>query len=193
MSSILILAGPSAVGKTTVMKEMLLRYPEFEFIRSATTRAPRGDGHDGEYIYLSESDFKARTENGGMLEYTEYSGNFYGTPASEIERIFLEGKTPLLILDINGVRSVKEKERSFKTVAVYITADIATLDKRLAERVIMLGGGDEALETVKKRMAQNRRDLSSIEDFAPLFDGVVENREIASTVDKIYEIFTEFK
>ena len=70
MRKILILAGPSAVGKTTVMKEILSRSDEFEFIRSATTRAPRGDGHDSEYIYLTEIEFKKRIADGEMLEYT---------------------------------------------------------------------------------------------------------------------------
>ena len=193
MKSILILAGPSAVGKTTVMKEMLSRYPEFEFIRSATTRAPRGDEHDGEYIYLTVPEFKSRIENGEMLEHTEYSGNFYGTPSSEIDRIFSEGKIPLLILDINGVRSIKEKERSFKTVAFYITADIATLDARLSERARALGGGEVALTSVKRRMEQNRRDLESIENFAQVFDAVVENLEVTTTAEEIYGIFTDLK
>ena len=84
MKKALVLVGPSAVGKTTVMSELIRRGPEFEFIRSATTRSPRGDGHDDEYIYLTVDEFRARISTGGMLEYTEYGGNLYGTPASEI-------------------------------------------------------------------------------------------------------------
>lgn len=193
MRKILIIAGPSAVGKTTVMKDMLSRHPEFEFIRSATTRAPRGDGHDSEYIYLSLSEFKARIENGGMLEHTEYSGHFYGTPASEIERIFADGKIPLLILDINGVKSVKGAERSFKTVAVYITADMDILDKRLTERAVALGGSEDAIASVERRKAQNRRDLSDMDGFSASFDAIVENKEITKTTEEIYKIFDGIK
>ena len=193
MKSILILAGPSAVGKTTVMKEILSRCPDFEFIRSATTRAPRGDGHDGEYIYLTAPEFKSRIENGEMLEYTEYSGNFYGTPSSEIERIFADGRIPLLILDINGVRSIKEKERGFKTVAVYITTDIATLEKRLYERAAALGGGEEALLSIKKRIEQNLRDISSADEFISLFDASVQNKVVTKTAEEIYRIFNNVK
>lgn len=193
MRKILILAGPSAVGKTTVMKEMLKRYPEFEFIRSATTRAPRGDGHDSEYIYLSLPDFKRRIESGEMLEHTEYSGHFYGTPGSEIERIFAEGKIPLLILDINGVRSVKGQKRSFKTVAVYITANMDILDKRLSERAAALGGGEDAVASAERRKAQNRHDISVIEKFASSFDAMVENSEVSKTAEEIYKMFDGIK
>ena len=107
MNKILVLAGPSAVGKTTVMKALMSKYEGFDYIRSATTRAPRGDGYDSEYIYLSINDFSSLIKNGGVLEYTEYGGNFYGTPSSEIERIFEDGKIPMLILDINGVKTLK--------------------------------------------------------------------------------------
>ena len=72
MRKILVLAGPSAVGKTTVMKEILEKYPEFEFVRSATTREVRNDSHKSEYIYLSRSEFSDRVEKGEMLEHTEF-------------------------------------------------------------------------------------------------------------------------
>ena len=101
MNRILVLAGPSAVGKTTVMKEILSHSSRFEFMRSATTRAPRSDGNDSEYVYLSKEEFKAQIVSGEMLEYTEFGGNFYGTPISELKRASALGKTPLLILDIN--------------------------------------------------------------------------------------------
>ena len=101
MNRVLVIAGPSAVGKTTVMKKILTLYPEFEFVRSATTREARNDSHKSEYIYLSVDEFKKRLSDGKMLEYTEFGGNFYGTPESEIERIFAQGKIPLLILDSN--------------------------------------------------------------------------------------------
>ena len=128
-----------------------------------------------------------------MLEYTEYSGNFYGTPSSEIERIFADGKTPLLILDINGVRSIKEKERSFKAVAVYITTDIATLEKRLYDSAAALGGGDAALLSIKKRIEQNKRDLASVYEFISFFDATVENEAVSKTAEKIYDIFNSLK
>ncbi|MBE6645105.1 MAG: hypothetical protein E7612_06995 [Ruminococcaceae bacterium] len=191
MRKILVLAGPSAVGKTTVMKRILSVYNNFELVRSATTRAPRGDGHDGEYIYLSESEFKSKIENGEMLEYTEYSGNLYGTPYSELKRIFGKGRTPLLILDINGVLSLKNTPRDFKTVAVYITADTEILDARLKKRAEVAGNTEAALLTMEKRKMQNHRDLQLVSKLTDKFDAVIRNDDIEICADSINKIFCE--
>ena len=83
--SILILVGPSAVGKTTVANELVRSYGYFSFIRSLTTRPPRGDGNDDEYLYTTREGFLREIECGGVLEHTEYDGTLYGTPRSEIE------------------------------------------------------------------------------------------------------------
>ena len=77
MSAILVIVGPSGVGKTTVANRVVERSPSFEFVRSATTRAPRGDGNDSEYLYLTREEFLGRVNSGKMLEYMEYGGNLY--------------------------------------------------------------------------------------------------------------------
>ena len=99
MKNILIVAGPSAVGKTTVAHRMLELDSRFEFVRSVTTRPCRADQFDNEYIYITEEEFRHLINTDGVLEYTIYAGNYYGTPRSEIDRIISEGKIPLLILD----------------------------------------------------------------------------------------------
>ena len=110
MKYAVVLVGASAVGKTTLAVRLLSCDGEFAYIRSATTRAARGDAHDSEYIYLSRDEFLSRAEKGEMLEYMEYGGNCYGTPKSELERAFSEGKTPLLILDLEGISALRSKE-----------------------------------------------------------------------------------
>lgn len=189
MNKILVLAGPSAVGKTTVMGKLLSQNPSFEYIRSATTRAPRGDGHDLEYIYLSKCEFKSLIENGGVLEYTEYGGNFYGTPTSEIERIFECGKVPMLILDINGVKTLKSAPRSFDVVAVYMTADVSVLEKRLYERFVASGKNEAAALVYETRREQNRKDLESLSSLTGVFDAFVENTTLEETANKILSVF----
>ena len=191
MRKILILAGPSAVGKTTVAGELIKKEPRFEFIRSATTRAKRADGFDGEYIYLSREEFKAAVSDGKMLEFTEFGDNFYGTPRSEIERIFAEDKIPLLILDINGVRSLKEIKSDFYSFSVYMTASLDLLDSRLYERVLTSENRGEAMKIYEKRKAQNRRDLENLEKNKNLFDLTLINEKIENTAEEIINKFFE--
>ncbi len=189
MKKILVIAGPSAVGKTTVMNEILKKNENFEYIRSATTRAPRRDLFDSEYIYLSKEEFEARISNGGMLEYTEYGGNFYGTPKSEIERIFSKEKTPLLILDLNGVQTLKSAFYGFSVFAVYITADKGAVEGRLYERLRAAGFTDEAYAVFEKRKAQNLADAERFVTMRELFDLVLENKEVSVCAEKIVSSF----
>ena len=193
MKKILVIAGPSAVGKTTIMNEILNSNLDFEYIRSATTRAPRGDAFDSEYIYLSENEFKERIANGGMLEYTEYGGNFYGTPKSEIERIFSEGKTPLLILDLNGVQTLKSSLCEFGVFAVYITGDRKVIENRLFERMRAAGSTASANEIYEKRKAQNIADVNRYSTISHLFDFEIENREVKGCAERIVSSFNSFK
>ena len=189
MRKILVLIGPSAVGKTTVMGEIIRVHPEFEFIRSATTRAPRGDGHDSEYIYLTETEFLGRVKRGEMLEYTRFGENLYGTPSSEIERIFDCGKIPLLILDINGVSTLKGSPRTFETCAVYLTADIEVLDERLYARMIKDGN----IQAYERRKAQNRYDLANLSKICGLFSAVIKNSDVKACAMQTVKAFYKQK
>lgn len=190
MNKILVIAGPSAVGKTTVMNEILNFNEKFEYIRSATTRAPRGDKFDSEYIYLSKDEFRLRIENGGVLEYTEYGGNFYGTPKSEIERIFSDGKIPVLILDLNGVKTLKTGACDFSVFAVYITAEREVLEIRLHERLKSAAFTDEARAVFEKRKAQNLADEATFLKMQNLFDLVTPNNDVCECASKIVLAFS---
>ena len=189
MKSILIIAGPSAVGKTTVMKRMMELDDRFEFIRSATTRPARGDGHDSEYIYVTKEEFLSRIENGKMLEYMEYGENMYGTPASEIERIFALNKTPLLILDIVGVNSIKSVPRDFRTIAFYVYDELNVMEERLYARELLENPTEKALATFMKRKNANIRDYSSLDSCSHLFDAFIKNETVdASAATALSEL-----
>ncbi len=190
MNKLLILAGPSAVGKTTVaLRIMDIEPSKFEFVRSATTRAPRGDGKDSEYIYLSDSEFRDALQKGEMLEYTEYGEFLYGTPRSEIDRIFSEGKYPLLVLDINGVRSLKDYNGDFTAFSVYFTEELSVLDGRLYERALSDGLTEKALRNYEKRRAQNRADLSFVSERCDIFDLVLKNETVDGSASAVLKEF----
>ena len=193
MKEILIIAGPSAVGKTTIASELINLEPRFELVRSVTTRERRSDAFGEEYIYLNKNDFKALISSGGVLEYTEYSGELYGTPRSEIDRIHRDGKYPLRILDLEGVRSVS-KESDVRSCAVYLYDKLSVMEKRLSERYLTPTFDSSALSKFNSRMAQNRADYAKIANYSSHFYAFILNQsEAHDTVREVLKCFEKFK
>ena len=185
MRKLLVIAGPSAVGKTTVSDEIIRQNSKITLIRSATTRAPRGDEHDSEYVYMTREKFASAIASGDILEHTEYSGELYGTPRSEIERILGEGGTPLLILDLAGVASLRASSLSDDALFVYLYDELNTLEERLYARY-MTPPSIEGLTKFVARKEQNISDYLGFDKHADLFDVLVSNAgEVSSTAEKI--------
>ena len=174
MKNMIVIAGPSAVGKTTVSDEIIGQSGNFAVLRSATTRAPRGDEHDAEYLYFSHPDFEGAIASGDMLEHTEYSGELYGTPRSELRRADSEGKLPILILDLAGVKSLRESEYAERAIFVYLYDELNTLEERLYARY-MTPPSISGLAKFVKRKEQNIADYLDFEKHAPLFDLMLSN------------------
>lgn len=175
--AVLVLAGPSGVGKTTVAERLLEDGDTFLFSRSATTRPPRGDGHDDEYVYLSPVEFSARAEGGELLEWMRYGEHLYGTPQSEIDRILSLGRSPLLILDLQGVRSLRAKKPVVPLVCIYLWGDPDRVEERLCRRELGDAPTADGLCRFAARKQQNLDDYEALSGLLPLFDGVLENRE----------------
>ena len=185
MKKLLVIAGPSAVGKTTVSDEIARQNAKFIVSRSATTRAPRGDGHDSEYVYMTRGEFGSSIASGDMLEHTEYSGELYGTPRSEIERIGSEGKIPMLILDLAGVASLRASDLSEDCLFVYLYDELNTLEERLYARY-MTPPSIDGLTKFVKRKEQNIADYLAFDKHAELFDILVSNAgEVTDTAARI--------
>lgn len=191
MRKLLVVAGPSAVGKTTVSDEIIRQNPKITLSRSATTRAPRGDEHDSEYVYMTREEFASAIASGDILEHTEYSGELYGTPRSEIERILGEGGTPLLILDLAGVASLRASSLSDDALFVYLYDELNTLEERLYARY-MTPPSIEGLTKFVARKEQNISDYLGFDKHADLFDVLVSNAgEVADAAAKILAAMKE--
>ena len=180
----IVIAGPSGAGKTTVADRLIEELGTLEMSRSATTRAKRGDGRDNEYIYLQKDEFLASIENGDILEHTEYSGNFYGTRKCELQRIWNMNKNPILVLDYNGVKSLKER-LDCDVYAIYVYTALAVARDRLSEREARAGTPERAAEVVAKRVSENIADYKKLYTMAELFDAYVENEKLDLCIEEV--------
>lgn len=191
---ILIIAGPSAIGKTTVAYKMLERDSRYEFVRSVTTRPKRGDKFDAEYIYITHEEFSALVDNGGVLEHTEYAGSCYGTPRSEVTRILAENKIPLLVLDINGVESlVKNAAGDFSACGVYVYDTLDVTEQRLYDRFVGDNPTPEGLAKFVSRKEKNISDFLTLPEHSAAFFGFIHNNAtVDEAVDKTIGTFVSF-
>ena len=193
MKNILIIAGPSAVGKTTIAHRMLELDGRYEFVRSVTTRPRRADQFDNEYIYITDAEFRHLIATGGVLEHTEYAGNLYGTPRSEIDRITSEGKVPLLILDINGVTSLYRNKGDISPCGVYIYDDICVMEERLRERYADDLDSPETQRRLNSRTRQNIIDYSELPERQEVFYAFIRNcSSVDCCADKVGKTFDAF-
>lgn len=176
---LLVVSGAAGTGKGTVNARLMKEHPEFCFSVSATTREPRPGETDGvEYHFITREQFEEKIKNGGVIEYTEYCGNYYGTLKSELNKLD-EGKNLILEIEVEGAMNIK---RLFPdSVLVFILPpDYETLKSRLVNR------GTNTEEDINNRM--NR----ALEEFVLVshYDYIVVNRdgEADKAAEAIYEI-----
>lgn len=161
---LIVISGPAGSGKGTVCSH-LLKTGDFAFSVSATTRAPRPGEQNGiNYHFISKEEFINRINDGDMLEYTEYCGNFYGTPKKEAEAVLDFGKNLILEIEVEGARNVKEKYPE-AILILLLPPSFATQEQRLR------GRGTETEEKILARLEQTKNELK----FANCYDYVVYN------------------
>ena len=160
----LVISGPAGSGKGTV-NAMLLEREDFAFSVSATTRAPRPGEIDGvNYHYITREEFLSRIDSGDMLEYTEYCGNFYGTPLKEAEEVMQSGKNLILEIEVEGARNVKAKYPD-AVLVLLLPPSYSEQEARLR------GRGTETEDKILLRLARAKEEVA----LADCYDYVVYN------------------
>jgi guanylate kinase len=176
---LIVLSGPSGVGKGTVRKAIFERDDnEFQYSVSMTTRPMREGEVDGvDYYFRTKEEFEAMIEAGEMLEYAEYVGNYYGTPLTYVNQTLDEGKDVFLEIEVQGAQQVKEKVPD--GVFIFLTPpDLAELKARI------VGRGTDSPEVIEERMRVARQEI----EMMALYDYAVVNDEVFKAVDRIKDI-----
>ncbi|MFN4196397.1 MAG: guanylate kinase [Caldimicrobium sp.] len=161
---ILIVSGPSGVGKSTLLKE--LPKEEFYFSISYTTRSPRqGEVYGIDYYFVDKETFLKMLKAGEFLEWIEVHGSFYGTSTKEVEKAFSQGKHLVLDVEVIGASALKKKFGPSALSIFILPPNLKILEERLKKR------GAEGEEKIKERLMRAKLEIS----FAPLFDYVIIN------------------
>ena len=176
---LIVLSGPSGVGKGTV-REALFKMEGHDLVYSVsmTTRSPRNGEVDGrEYYFVSREEFLDKVHKGKMLEYTEFVGNYYGTPLDEVNRLINDGKEVLLEIEVNGAMQVRKKVKD----AIFIFVAPPSFEA-LKNRLIVRG--TESPELIDERIKKAEREVG----LAYMYDYIVVNDEVKNAADKILAI-----
>ena len=184
MGKLVIFSAPSGSGKTTIVRELLQRFPQFEFSISATSRQPRGkEQHGIDYYFLSSDEFRQRVERDEFGEWEEvYAGTCYGTLKSEVERIWAKGNVIVFDVDVMGGINLKRLFGDDACSIFIMPPSIEELERRLR------GRGTDSEEVIQKRIGKAEFELSK----SPEFDYTVVNDVLADAVNEATDIINNF-
>ena len=185
MSKLVVISGPSGVGKGTVVKELQRIYKEnnekLYLSISCTTRQIReGEIENVSYFFISIEEFQKMIENSQFLEYNQYgTGKYYGTPLDKVEEYLNQGYDVILEIDVNGYRQVKEKMKD--AIGIFIMPpSLSEVEYRLRKR------GTETEEVIKKRLEIAKEELKTKDEYDYL---IINERDMQEeTAKKVYSI-----
>ena len=156
---LIVLSGPSGVGKGTLLAHLRDRHQDLQVSVSATTRQPRAGEVDGQhYHFVSRAAFKEMIEQGELLEWAEFAGNYYGTPKGPIEKVITSGQRIILEIELVGARQIKESFPEAKQIFV-LPPSVEALESRIRER------GQDNERAIAKRLAQSQVEIAAASEF----------------------------
>ena len=178
---LIILSGPSGVGKETVRTRLdKIRKFELTYSISMTTRSPRNQEVDGvNYYFVSEAEFKKNIENDNFLEYAKFVGNYYGTPRDKVEALREAGHNVLLEIEINGARQVMSRVHDEAVISFFLMPpSIEVLEERIRKRKT------ESDEIIQERLKKGKEEMTMTDNY----DYVILNDKVNRAAKEISDL-----
>lgn len=183
-NKIIIITAPSGSGKTSITRHLMQTHPQLAFSISAATRQARGMEKNGvDYYFISEKEFKEKIQHNDFVEWEMvYEGKYYGTLQSELQRIWNQGKIPVLDIDVKGAIHVKQQYPESSITLFIEPPSMVELKKRLESR------GTETPESLAARINKAAYELS----FKGHFDKLIVNDDLRKACDEATAIVKDF-
>ena len=174
---LVVISGFSGAGKGTIVKQLIERYG-YSLSVSATTRAPREGEVDGkDYYFKTTDEFLSLVDYNGLIEWTKYVDNYYGTPRKFVEDELAAGKTVILEIEVKGAANIKAQYP--EAVLLFLTTkDVETLRGRLRKR------GTETDEVIEKRIKRAAEESELMDNY----DYIVVNDDLEECIDTVHSI-----
>lgn len=175
---LIILSGPSGVGKGTVRKRIMKNEKlNLVYSISMTTRAPRNMEQDGQdYYFVSQEEFQKNIDSNNFLEWAEFVGNRYGTPKDKVEELRAQGKNVFLEIEINGAEQVIGKVKDKGVISFFLMPpSLKALEKRIRNR------RSESEEIIYERLEKGKKEMTMTQDY----DYIVQNDRVGRAASEI--------
>lgn len=159
LGKLIVITGPSGVGKGTLMQKLLERHPELYYSVSATTRSPRpGEINGQNYYFVDRSQFEKLVAQGEFLEWAEFAGNYYGTPRAEVLEKIKSGKLVVLEIELEGARQIRRSYSSALSIFI-LPPTFLELENRIR------GRGQDSEEAIARRLNRAQAEIQAAGEF----------------------------
>lgn len=175
LGKLIVITGPSGVGKGTIVQSLLQNHPELYLSVSATTRKPRPGEIDGQdYYFLSRAEFEQAIAKQELLEWAEYAGNYYGTPKATVQTQLDLGNWVLLEIEVVGAREIANIFPDALRIFI-LPPSLAELEQRIRQR------GTNSEESIARRIAIAQAEIAASDEF----DVVIINQDLAMALAEV--------
>jgi guanylate kinase len=172
---LIVITGPSGVGKGTIVRSLLQRHPELFLSISTTTRNPRpGEVEGVDYYFTSTDEFQKAIAEEEFLEWTQYAGNYYGTPKTRVKELLNRGKLVLLEIELLGARAIAKIIPETQRIFI-LPPSLEELEVRIRKR------GKDSEAAIEKRLARAKEEVAAKDEFQIQ----IVNRNLAEAIKEV--------